>query len=181
MIYKLTYSSSRKPIDPSTPWPPADPERNFVKYRKLQYNHQSLPPPPSVMMTTALDEDGYVTAFRKRQEKDLLRWRRRRSLGSDGCSDGDDDGDGGSSNVDNWIDSEREVERRGKNGDSWDGIWRNEDGATLEDYGVDEDAEGELGVMGLKGKTVGGSNGENEDDEDLSLAEVLRRKRGQHR
>ena len=28
-----------------------------------------------------------------------------------------------------------------KPGSGWDGVWRNEDGATLADYGVDEDAE----------------------------------------
>ena len=132
------------------------------------------------MATTALDEDGYVAAFRRRQEKDLLRWRRRRSSsGSDGCSDGG--GGGGDGGV-----GEQEVERRGKDGGSWDGVWRNEDGATLADYGVDEDAEGELGVAGLREKSDGDGDGdggdgedEDEDDENFSLAELLRRKRGQ--
>lgn len=126
------------------------------------------------MTTTALDEDEYVAAFRKRQEKDLLRWRRRRS-GSGSGSDSGDGGDDGSGDS-GVIESKNKVERRGQVKDSWDGVWRNEDGATLEDYGVDEDAEGELGVAGLREESV--SRGEaKDDDEDCSLAELLRRRK----
>ena len=103
------------------------------------------------MIATALDEDQYVAAFRHRQEKDLL-------LGEVvvvmiitvivmGV--------GGSGGAKGCIEGEGEIEKRGKDGGSWDGVWRNEHGATLEDYGVDEDAEAGLDVVGVREKCVG--------------------------
>lgn len=178
-------------IDPSTPWPPPDPEREpaaFNNARRLASGNTTT--------TTALDDKEYVAAFRQRQQADLKRWQKE-----------DED------EYEDEEDGEKEPAGilKPAPGSSWDGVWRNEDGATLADYGVDEDAEGGLGVeearkflpggsssayategyAGMKQRTARRTNGaanagnvrvggpgEDDNDEEVSIAELLRRRRG---
>ena len=53
----------------------------------------------------------------------------------------DEEGEGDKENLD-WAGKLKPI-----GGSDWGGIWRNEDGATLADYGVDEEAEGVLSVQ----------------------------------
>ena len=72
-----------------------------------------------------------MAAFRERQQADLKRWSKY------GGEEGKDD--------DIYKENGEDVvlgKLKPKSEGQWDGVWRNEDGATLADYGVDEDAEG---------------------------------------
>ncbi|KAF8431361.1 hypothetical protein BGX38DRAFT_1146662 [Terfezia claveryi] len=180
--------------DPSTPWPPHDPER-----QPAAFNSRTL---SSVKTVTALDDKEYVAAFRERQKEDLKRWgKNRRGEEEDMYNENGEDEVPG-----------KKLEPKGRSG--WDGTWRNEDGATLADYGVDEDAEGgmeagdedasrafEAGAMreypsagppdgyarvkdrgNEKGKVYSNANagwgtGYDDDDEEVNLAELMRRRK----
>lgn len=71
-----------------------------------------------------------MAAFRERQKEDLKRWgKNRREEEEDMYNENREDEVLG-----------KKLEPKDRSG--WDGTWRNEDGATLADFGVDEDAEG---------------------------------------
>ncbi|RPB27075.1 zf-DHHC-domain-containing protein [Terfezia boudieri ATCC MYA-4762] len=177
--------------DPSTPWPPHDPER-----QPAAFNSRAL---PSVKPVTALDDKEYVAAFRERQKEDLKRWgKNRREEEEDMYNENREDEVLG-----------KKLEPKDRSG--WDGTWRNEDGATLADFGVDEDAEGGMEADASrayeavamreypsaappdgyarvkdrgneKGKANSNANagwgtGYDDDDEEVSLAELMRRRR----
>ncbi len=92
-------------------------------------------------------------AFRRRQEKDYERWGHKKSPASHEqveSSEGDDEDD------DDAEDEEEEYEE-GIDGEAG---WTNSDGDRLRDYGVDEEAEEIF-----------------DDDEDIPLGELLRRRR----
>ncbi|KAF8469725.1 hypothetical protein BDZ91DRAFT_761764 [Kalaharituber pfeilii] len=186
-------------LDPSTPWPPPDPERETAPFKR----HISDP----ASVTTALDDVEYVAAFRRRQQADLKRWQKTPEK-----EDYYDYPEGESAlNDDSW-------KLKPASGSNWDGVWRNDDGETLADYGVDEEAEGGLDMQSatefiakgaggiayrtsrnlnpsrssddvLAGKVAqrsaaedgnaGSTTGaEYDDDENVTLAELLRRRGG---
>jgi len=180
--------------DPSTSWPPHDPE-----CQPAAFNSRRL---SSAKSATALDDKEYVAAFRERQKMDLKRWNKNGGEEEDGnmYTESGEDGVPG--------------KLKPKPGSGWDGVWRNEDGATLADYGVDEDAEGgmeaedeealrayETGAMraypsvappngyagvkdrgkvkGRANENAGRSTGYDGDDEEVSLAELMRRRQAE--
>ena len=182
--------------DPSTPWPPHDPERQPAAFNSRRLS--------STKSATALDDKEYVAAFRERQKADLKRW----------SKNGGEEGDGDMYNENG--EDELPGRLKPRPGSGWDGVWRNEDGATLADYGVDEEAEGgmeaegeealrayEAGAMGAyssvapldgyarvkdrgkgKGKAnenVGWGTGYDDDEEEVSLAELMRRRQAEKR
>ncbi|KAF8424488.1 DHHC palmitoyltransferase-domain-containing protein [Tirmania nivea] len=177
--------------DPSTPWPPHDPERQPAAFNSRRLS------PANAKPTTALDDKEYVAAFRERQKADLKRWSK------NGGEENDE------SNYNENGEDEVPEKLKPKAVSEWDGVWRNEDGATLADYGVDEDAEGGMeaedervlkaygagtvrvypnmvapdGYARVKergnGKGKANANagwGTGYDDEEVSLAELMKRR-----
>ncbi|KAK3675675.1 Palmitoyltransferase [Recurvomyces mirabilis] len=152
--------------DPSKPWPPPDPDRLFRAARK---------PLEGTGFTHAMD----IESFRARQAADLARYEdadgeyivRRRPfherLEDSEKLDRGSGGDGGQRVYeieDDDEEGEGEVEPalvemvQGKDGAGEEG-WRNKEGERLADFGVDEVADFY-------------------DEDDLPLAELLRRRQG---
>ena len=153
--------------EPSTSWPPPDPDRMFRGARSAD---------EAQAFTQSMD----VESFRRRQEADLLRYRpaaasstvQRRvpfhvrledEQSSDSryqrnnnerffvTNDGDDEGDEDDEDM-----ATPEPPQKLKAGEGEEG-WRNSEGERLADFGVDEDAEFY-------------------DEDDLPLAELMRRR-----
>ncbi|KAL7620513.1 Palmitoyltransferase [Parahypoxylon ruwenzoriense] len=146
-------------------WPPPDPDkqrharlwrarkREAEKDRWYEYERRSLDP---------ADER---EAFRRRQERDLRRWESSRILGEleelppDYNYDDDEEYDY------DFVDEQMaSVGGRG----SYNGAgWTNADGEQLGDYGVDDD----------DAESVDGPSRQEEGDEDVPIAELIRRRK----
>lgn len=152
--------------DPGTTWPPPDPDRMFRRAETLDVKDA---------FTQPMDVD----AFRKRQEADLLR---QRNQGDDSTAyrrrpfhvrmeeqiradrERDDAYEEHDSDEYAITDSEDDIDKAihpnsaGPLADEGEESWRNSEGERLADFGVDEDAEFY-------------------DEDDLPLAELLRRRK----
>ncbi|KAI0903717.1 zf-DHHC-domain-containing protein [Ustulina deusta] len=186
-------------------WPPVDPEkvrnarlwrqrrREETQYRREQM--QGLRDPALPDMSLSPEEE--KAAFRRRQERDLRRWRAARAEIMDeleeipGTSTYGAEGEGDYDFVDEAY------SRRGRGGGYLDPAarpyrprqrqhivlgerksgWVNADGEHLGDYGVDEDAEFDDGyVDDGPGRDVD-SHIIDPDDEEVPLAELIRRRK----
>ncbi|KAK6332779.1 Palmitoyltransferase [Orbilia brochopaga] len=149
-------------------WPPPDPEKFGIHERRhVQREMQSGP------WTRGEYDVNDVRAFRRRQREDMKRFQGAGYAGDDGdeyASDGEEKKDQKDSKrvvdedlLDSYLDSgygvgdtyfdERQRQEQGRK------RWRNEEGDTLADYGVDEDAD----MLG--------------EEDSVPLAELLRRRR----
>ncbi|KAI0190876.1 DHHC zinc finger domain-containing protein [Xylaria flabelliformis] len=152
-------------------WPPIDPDkvrnarlwrqrlREEAQYRREQAQGLRNPALPNMSLSPEEEKE----AFRRRQERDLQRWRGARAQimdeleetpyhqrGSEGEGEGDYD--------------------FGKSG------WVNADGEHLGDYGVDEDAEFDDDDF-VFDDGPGASRVVDADDEEVPLAELIRRRK----
>ncbi|RYP41066.1 hypothetical protein DL767_001227 [Monosporascus sp. MG133] len=165
-------------------WPPVDPDkvRNARLWRQRQREMGA-----EKARQTYRDPEEEREAFRRRQERDLMRWRgaRGRILGEfeevpEYEYERDYDYDYGS-----------EDRRGGAGGGGRRGMvalgeggsgWVNADGEKLGDYGVDEDAEfDDRPVVGRDSSSPppmrAGSEHADQDDEEVPLAELIRRRK----
>lgn len=159
---------------PGTPWPPRDPDKLSRPLRPGPINEDTATQP---LLQGSDDID--VAAFRRRQADDLMR-RRRPPPQRENTTPQDEDDENifgyamaqrdadGEVREHDWLGDDGGDDGRysfaGMNaldlGRSLPAEWRNEEGETLADYGVDVAAEEE-----------------DEEDEDVPLAELVRRRR----
>jgi len=154
---------------PSLIWPPLDPENVGLKERIQREQEAGLGP-----WANGAEDVGDVTTFRKRQHEDLQRRKHVRSettekLSGEGEMYGGAMSNGADSDEDYREDSDYEEEEAieeeipvlANNLSQPKTVpkWRNEDGDTLADYGVDEEAE--------------------EDEDDLPLAVLIQRRKNE--
>ncbi|KAI0446478.1 zf-DHHC-domain-containing protein [Xylaria telfairii] len=177
-------------------WPPIDPDkvrnarlwrqrrREEIQYRREQAQGLRNPALPNMGLTPEEEKE----AFRRRQERDLQRWRDSRAqimeeleetayqYRSDGEGDYDFVDEARSATAESYRPRRRHVVRsEGKSG------WVNADGEHLGDYGVDEDAEFDddddfLSDDGLR-EEGHAARGVDPDDEEVPLAELIRRRK----
>lgn len=159
--------------EPGETWPPPDPEK--IPQPKWQRRRESG---AGFVLGEEMKngDDNVVQAFKRRQEADYKKKGLRGKVSASGS--------GELSSYD-WLEmddstdeEDDEFEQKGsgvkvKQGaeDEYDGAtdsrhgWRNSEGESLADYGVDEDTEPELLC---------------DDEDDLPLAELIRRRKGAH-
>lgn len=154
---------------PSLVWPPLDPENVGLKERIQREQGAGLGP-----WANGANNVGDVTAFKKRQEEDL---QRRKLVHFEATRDLSGDGEGHGSEMSNRIHYDEDY-RENSDYEEDEAIeeeilvspsnftqsktvpkWRNEDGDTLADYGVDEEAD--------------------EDEDDVPLAVLIQRRRNE--
>ncbi|KAI1129188.1 zf-DHHC-domain-containing protein [Nemania abortiva] len=182
-------------------WPPIDPDkvrnarlwrqrrREEERYRREQMQGLRNPAMPDMGLSPEEEKE----AFRRRQERDLQRWRNTRAEIMDELEEVPAayryDGEGEYDFVDEAYSSQRPaatmagpyrprqniILREGKSG------WVNADGEHLGDYGVDEDAEFDDDyVYDGAGEDVDGRGTTHvidPDDEEVPLAELIRRRK----
>ncbi|KAI0422730.1 DHHC palmitoyltransferase-domain-containing protein [Xylaria grammica] len=186
-------------------WPPIDPEkvrnarlwrqrrREEAQYRREQMQGLRNPALPDMSLSPEEEKE----AFRRRQERDLQRWRGAKAEIINeleevpGASGYGGDGDGDYDFVEEAY-SRRSVSGRGyldsaapyRPGrrvapDERKSGWVNADGEHLGDYGVDEDAEFDDYVPNGLGQDVDRHTSHliDPDDEEVPLAELIRRRK----
>lgn len=136
--------------DPKLQWPPHDPEKmNWNERAKADKERQTKEGP----WTSGVDVTD-VDAFRRRQKEDLKRFQRIEEL-DDNYDEQENDIDG---EYDDYDDDDsrdgNEVERGDY--DDVDLKWKDSDGNALGDFGVDSDEE---------------------DDDDVPISELIRRRK----
>ena len=126
-------------------WPPPDPDRH--RRAVPGWPGESVDDEGAIPMYSSTEED--KEAFRRRQEADLRRWERQRA---------------------DILAELEEVEPYDVDGDDGQVAteFKNADGETLRDYGVDEDDEDDEDIPLIR---------RIDDDEDIPLGEILRRRR----
>ncbi|KAI9714212.1 MAG: hypothetical protein M1812_006433 [Candelaria pacifica] len=134
--------------DPSLPWPPPDPDR--IPRSPRSYESQNA----FIHSERQFSEQGELEAFRNRQQEDMKRWQdrdpkpyRRPPFRKRYDS---------KKSYKDEDSAEQEIESSSSSGG--EERWRNSEGERLADFGVDEDAEFY-------------------DEDDVPLAELLRRRR----
>ncbi|KAI0160483.1 zf-DHHC-domain-containing protein [Xylariaceae sp. FL1272] len=153
-------------------WPPVDPEkvRNKQLWKRRRREEDEFRKREPVMPDMDLSPEQEKEAFRRRQERDLQRWRGREEIldeleeTSAYPAYPDEKGYGGHEELSRARPAQRIVVDEGRSG------WVNGDGEHLGDYGVDEDAEFDDDGFVF-------ANGE-KDDEDVPLAQLIRRRKG---
>ena len=158
--------------EPGETWPPPDPEK--VPQPKWQRRRDSLEGGGFALGKSAqYGDDRVVTDFKKRQEADYAKKGLRQEIMASGRStenmagsyewlemnsSTDEDSDLDHENIKKELEEEYDGATESRYG------WRNGEGEGLVDFGVDEDAERmEVG---------------NEEEEDLPLSELIRRRKG---
>ncbi|KAJ6262738.1 hypothetical protein Dda_1295 [Drechslerella dactyloides] len=151
-------------------WPPPDPEKFGIHERRhVQREMQSGP------WTRGEYDVNDVHAFRRRQREDMKRFQAATDDAADEyASDGENSNerkklasedmldsylDSGYGMADAYYDDRQQQQRQEQTSTNTRKRWRNEEGDTLADYGVDEDAD----VLG--------------EEDSVPLAELLRRRR----
>lgn len=152
-------------------WPPPDPEKARRAGRSWPASRRDFA--AELRDVDAADGGDAREAFRKRQEADQLRRRRTaaRKLVAE-LEEEEEDDDYGSDDYDH-DDIDDDDDGGYKRRMPPPGPWVNSDGETLHDYGVDEDAEAEDGLELLPD----GDYNDNYDDDDVPLAELMRRRK----
>lgn len=153
-------------------WPPPDPERlrnNRVwrsKRHELQAERESFE--VSAQRWTSPEEQR--EAFRRRQDRDLLRWEGTRSRILGELEEIDDY---------DFVDDPYRGDRSTMmmTGSRNHAGWVNADGEQLRDYGVDEDADEVRRHQPLYSDKESHRYQEEEDDEEVPLAELVRRRK----
>lgn len=134
--------------DEGTEWPPADPDK--MPREPVGRDMRDVGYGHQDPRRDGVEDD--VDAFRRRQKADMERWRGQKQENDRDNRGYDDDG---------YDTEEYEEGMDGEEG------WTNSDGDRLRDYGVDEDAEVIVGAPAIDA----------DDDEDVPLGELLRRRR----
>ncbi|KAI8955574.1 zf-DHHC-domain-containing protein [Xylaria longipes] len=187
-------------------WPPIDPDkvrnarlwrqrrREEDRYRREQAQGRRNPALPNMSLSPEEEKE----AFRRRQERDLRRWRGARAqmmdeleethhrYGSGGEGEGEGEGDydfvdearSATHTLESYRPRRHVVHTEGKSG------WVNADGEHLGDYGVDEDAEFDDDDLFVFDDGPGGGGGGGHasraidpNDEEVPLAELIRRRK----
>ena len=153
--------------DENTTWPPPDPDRAYKRPA------QALHTTPFTYVEEGLSAQESIAAFRERQVRDAVRRRKpfverveaglARETGAlgDGYEGGGGISDGTmSSDEDDGGDETKAGEGEGEE------AWRNSEGERLMDFGVDEEVE-----------FYDEQEGEDDEDDDVPLGELLARRR----
>ena len=186
-------------------WPPIDPEkirnarlwrqrrREEKRYRLEQMQGLRNPALPDMSLSPEEEKE----AFRRRQERDLQRWRSARAeimndleeipAASSSAYRADGDAEGDYDFVDEAYSRRRSAVRAHRPGqphvvlDEGKSGWVNADGEHLGDYGVDEDAEFDDDYVydGPAQEDISGhvSHVTGPDDDEVPLAELIRRRK----
>ncbi|KAL8823114.1 MAG: hypothetical protein Q9191_006160 [Dirinaria sp. TL-2023a] len=137
--------------DPGSCWPPPDPDR-LPQQREVSHKSQSFIFDHSTMST-----QNYVEAFHKRQAQDLMRFGMRPN-----AIVRNEPFQRPHTETESSLQTSKERFAPGKHGNEGAEMWRSSEGDSLSDFGVDEGAEFY-------------------DEEQLPLAEILRRRRSKAR
>ena len=175
-------------------WPPLDPEkarhaRLWRRRRRELRDAQRWPRRADADGVGGDAAEDERAAFRRRQERDLLRWQRPSNGGGSGSGGG---GGGGGArahimdeleevNYDDYDYADDGYARRGGGGgvilDEGAAGWVNADGEKLGDYGVDEDAEFDDPPVFVDRMSPSPESDGNDDDDEVPLAELIRRRK----